>query len=171
MIERRELTRVPGDRRSYALDDVGKLRLEGLLMRTATATAGTESWHFARRGFWQRAVEATDASGQTVGVFEPRDIRRGGRLRWRDSDYTLRPHSSWRERYVLADGDHELALVEATGWWGWGAQRPVRLNVDDLAATDPGMLLFTAFVVRALADAVSTSAGTAATVTTTTSGG
>jgi hypothetical protein len=166
-----ELTRIPGDRRCYALDDVGTLRLEGLLMRTATATAGAETWRFARRGFWQRAIEASDAAGETVGAFAPRDIRRGGRLRWRKTDYTLRPHSSWRERYVLGHGNRELALVEASGWWGWGARRPVRMNVDDLAATDPGLLLFTAFVVRALADAASTNAGTAATVTTTTSSG
>lgn len=166
-----ELTRVPGDRRSYALDDVGMLRLEGLLMRTATDTAGAETWRFARRGFWQRAIEATDATGETVGVFAPRDIRRGGRLRWRKTNYTLRPHSSWRERYALGQCNRELALVEANGWWGWGARRPVRLHVDDLAAIDPGLLLFTAFVVRALADAASANASIAATVTTTTSSG
>lgn len=166
-----ELTRVPGDRRSYALDDVGTLRLEGLLMRTATAFAGAETWRFARCGFWQRAIEATDATGETVGVFAPRDIRRGGRLRWRKTEYTLRPHDVWRERYVLDHDNRQLALVEATGWWGWGARRPVRLNIDDLTAIDPGLLLFTAFVVRTLADAASTNASTAATVTTTTSSG
>jgi len=86
-----ELTRAAGDRRCYAFHDVGTLRLEGLLMRTATASAGAETWRFARRGFWQRAIEATDATGETVGTFAPRDIRRGGRLRWRKTDYNLRP--------------------------------------------------------------------------------
>jgi hypothetical protein len=162
-----ELTRVPGDRRLYALDGVGTLRLQGLLLRTATAAAGAQIWRFAREGFSQRAIEATDASGAVVGRFDPRDIRRGGHIRWRDRDYVLRPHGIWRQRYVLADGELELAVVEAKGWWGWGARRPVRMTLG-AAAIEPGLLLFTAFVVRALADASSANAGTASTVATTT---
>jgi hypothetical protein len=166
-----ELTRVPGDRRLYALGDVGTLRLEGLLMRAATGNAGRDSWRFARRGFWQRTIEASDPTGRVVGTFTPHDLRRGGHLRWHDIDYALRPHSNWRERYVLVDGERELALLKATGWWGWGTRTPVRLNVPDLRAVDPGLLLFTTFVVRSLANATDSNAATTATVTTTTSSG
>lgn len=165
-----ELVRVPGDRRRYALGDLGTLRLEGLLMRAATAFAGDKTWRFARRGFWQREIEATDA-GEIIGAFTPRDIRRGGRLRWHETDYVLRPHSSWRERYVLTHSSRDIALIEASGWWGWGARRPVRLNVDDLASVDPGLLLFTAFVVRSLADAANANASSGVTASTTASSG
>ena len=60
----------------------------------------------------------------------------------------LRPASKWRERYALADGDHELAVFDGKGW----GRRPVAVSVDDPGALDPGLLLFTAFVVRGLAE-------------------
>jgi hypothetical protein len=44
-----ELRRTAEDRRLYALEGVGTLRLEGLGGRMATAEAGTESWHITRR--------------------------------------------------------------------------------------------------------------------------
>ena len=44
-----ELKRTPGDRRLYALEDVGTLRLEGITSRKATAEAGADRWRFARR--------------------------------------------------------------------------------------------------------------------------
>ena len=47
-----ELKRVPRDRRLYALNGVGTLRLEGLLSRAATGEAGGRRWRFSRRGFW-----------------------------------------------------------------------------------------------------------------------
>jgi hypothetical protein len=162
-----ELTRVPGDRRVYAMGDVGTLRLEGLLMRTAIAAAGDATWRFARQGFSRRAIEASDSAGRTTGRFDPRDIRGGGHIRWGDGEYALRPHGLWRQRYVLADDTQELAVVEAKGWWGWGARRPVRLSLGS-AAVEPGLLLFTAYVVRALADAASTNAGAASTAASTT---
>jgi hypothetical protein len=58
-------------------------------------------------------VEATDGAGRTVGQFRARSVRRGGTLRWIDRELMLRPASRWRERYALADGDHELAVFEA----------------------------------------------------------
>jgi hypothetical protein len=153
-----ELTRVPGDRRLYALEGVGTLRLEGFASRSATAEARSESWRITRRGFWQRIIEATDDAGIVVGDFEPRGLRRGGTLRWADRDLMLRPASLWRERYALADGDHELALLDGRGW----GRRPVRITVEDLAALEPGLLLFTAFVVRGLAEDAASTAGAGA---------
>lgn len=93
-----ELTRMPHDRRLYALEDVGSLRLQGFASRSATAEAGSRQWRIARRGFWQRRIDATDQSGVAVGGFEPRSLRRGGTIRWGGREFTLRAASNWRER-------------------------------------------------------------------------
>jgi hypothetical protein len=157
-----ELTRTPNDRRLYSLEGVGRLRLEGLFSRTALAEAEGTSWRFARRGVWQRIIEATDQTGVVVGRYEPRGLRRGGTLSWVSSELAVRPASNWRERYVLADGERELALLDGKGW----GRRPVKVTVHD-EALDPGLLLFAAFVVRTLAQdagsaaAASSSAATA----------
>jgi len=154
-----ELTRTPNDRRLYVLEGVGTLRLEGFGSRTATAEAAGMSWRLARPQWWQRGIQATDQMGAEVGEFEPRTIRRGGALRWGNQELLLRPASAWRERYALADGDRELALLDGKGW----GRRPVKVSVDDLGAVDPGLLLFATFVVRGLAeDAGSAAAGAGA---------
>jgi hypothetical protein len=150
-----ELTRTPDDRRLYALEGVGTLRLEGFASRRATAEAGTRAWSIIRRGFWQREIQATDAAGTVIGEFEPRTLRRGGVVRWAGGELALRPASRWRERYALAEGDRELAVLDAKGW----GKRPVKVTVADAAAIEPGLLLFAAFVVRGLAEDASAAAG------------
>src|SRR6266516_1924971 len=77
-----ELKRTPGDRRLYVLEGVGTLRFSGFASRTATAEAGGSSWRIARRGFWQRVIQATDELGSAAGEFELRGLRRGGTVRW-----------------------------------------------------------------------------------------
>src|SRR6476660_8056313 len=84
-----ELIRMPGDRRRYALDDIGTIHLEGLFARSANAEAGSDHWQFVRSGFWQRVMQATDATGNVVGEFRPRDLRRGGTLEWAGRELTL----------------------------------------------------------------------------------
>jgi hypothetical protein len=153
-----ELTRAPNDRRIYALKGVGNLRLEGLFALTATARAESGSWRFARSGFWRRSIEATDAKGTVIGEFLPRGLRRGGTVRWAGRELALRPASSWRERYALAEGDRELALLDGKGW----GRRPVKVTVDDPRAVEPGLLLFAAFVVRVLAGDAQGAAGAGA---------
>jgi len=111
-----ELTRTSGDRRAYVLDGIGTLRLQGLASRGATIQAGGAIWRIARRGFWQRRIEALDAAGTAVGEFEPHGLRRGGTVRWAGRQFALRPASNWRERYALADGEHELAILDSKGW-------------------------------------------------------
>jgi hypothetical protein len=143
-----ELTRDRDDRKLYALAPVGTLRLRGWLGKAATAAAGGRSWEIARRGVFTPVVEATDAVGAPVGTFRGRGIKRGGALTWAGRAYALRPASMWRERYALADGDRELAVLDGKGW----GKRPVAVVVDDLAAVDPGLLLFAVFVVRGLAE-------------------
>jgi len=149
-----ELTRSAGDRRLYTLAGVGTVRVKGWASQRASAEARGRSWEMARRGLWRPVMEATDAAGTPVGRFSARGMRRGGTLRWIGRELTLRPASRWRERYALADGDHELAVIEGKGW----GRRPVKVTIDDLAAVDPGLLLFTAFVVRGLAEDASAAA-------------
>ena len=150
-----ELKRVPRDRRLYALNGVGTLRLEGLLSRAATGEAGGRRWRFSRRGFWGRAVEARDVEGATVGEFSPSGLRRGGGLRWGERGLALRPSSAWRERYALVDGDRELAVLDGKGW----GSRPVAIGVEDPTVVEAGLLLFAAFVVRGLAEDANAAAG------------
>ena len=151
------LTRSSGDRRRFELEGFGTLRLGGWASRWATAEAGERRWGLARRGLLRSRIEATDPAGAVVGTFEGRSLKRGGTLLWDGQEYVLRPDSRWTERYALADGERRVALLDGSGW----GKRPVRIDVDD-DAIDPGLLLFTAFVVRALAEDA-TAAATAAT--------
>lgn len=143
-----ELTRSAGERRLYVLEGLGTLHLEGLASRSATAEADRRSWRIARRRFWRPVIQATDGAGTVVGEFEPRTLRRGGTLSWAGRELLLRPASRWRERYALADGDRELALLDSKGW----GRRPVMISVDEIDAVEPGLLLFAAFVVRGLTE-------------------
>jgi hypothetical protein len=154
-----ELTRSPVDRRLYALEGLGTLRLEGVASRRATAEAAGRRWRFAGRGFLQRVIEATDEGGLLVGEFEPRTLHRGGTLRWDGRELGLRPASAWRERYALVEGDRELAAFDGKGW----GKRPVAVTLADDVAGEPGLVLFAAFVVRGLAEDASAVAATPAT--------
>jgi hypothetical protein len=161
-----ELTRTPGGRRRYTLEGVGALRLQGLFSRAAIADADGQSWRFTRRGLFSQASDATDATGASVGVFEPSGVvRRGGTVRWAGRELALRPASSWRERYALAAGDQELAQIDGKGW----GRRPVKITVDDVGAVEPGLLLFAAFIVRGLAEDAQTAASAATSSTAATS--
>ena len=154
-----ELTRSRDDRRLYELAGIGTLRLEGFMSRRGTAEAGTAAWSFERVGFWRTTIRALDAGGAIAGMFDPRTIARGGTLTWSGRELALRPASMWKDRYALADGDRELAVLDGRSW----GRRPVTVTVDDGRAVDPGLLLFAAYVVRSLAeDSASTAGGAAA---------
>jgi hypothetical protein len=157
-----ELARSPHDRRLYELHGVGSIRLGGLFSRGATATAtGGGSWSFDRPSLWRRTIEAYDAAGTVVGSFDPRAIRRGGVVMWRGRDFELRPASAWRERYALADGERELAVLDGKDW----GKRPVKVTIEDPHAIEPGLLLFSVFVVRRLAEDAAAAASSVASTT------
>lgn len=158
------LSRTPGDRHLYALEGVGTLRLEGAFSRRATAEAAGNRWRIARHGFW-RQLQATDAAGAVVGTFDRR-LRGGGTVRWGDRELTLRRASLWRERYALAEGDHEIALLDAKGW----GKRPVTITVEEHSALDPGLLLYAAFIAHTLAGDANAGAAATTTAVTTSSG-
>jgi hypothetical protein len=154
------LERAAGERRLYKVRGVGTISFDGLLSRAATAEAGEKRWRLARRGFWGRRVEASDTDGATIGTFEPHGLRRGGHMVWAERELRLQPASAWRERYALVDRDHELAIFDGKEW----GRKPVAISIDDPDALDPGLVLFTAFVVRGLA--ADASAGAAASIVT-----
>jgi hypothetical protein len=151
-----QLTRDPDDRRRYVLDGVGSLRLEGWSRRRATLDATGRSWQATPVGFWKRRVEATDAAGSPVAQFEPRSMRRGGVLRVGGRELQVSPASRWKERYALKDGERELAQLESKSW----GKQPVRVTVEDPSAIEPLLLLFTAFIVRRLAEDSAAAAST-----------
>jgi hypothetical protein len=162
-----ELTRTPHDRRLYSLGDVGTIRLEGLFSNDATARADNDTWRLTRRGLWQRVIHATDHVGAIVGEFRPRDIRRGGTLRWAGRELQLRPVSALRERYALHERGRDLAVLDGKSW----GKRPVKITLLDSDAVEPGLLLFATFVVHRLAaKADSSVAGTTAAVSASSSG-
>lgn len=153
------LTRTPGDRRHYTLEGVGTLRLGGVLSRSASAQADGRRWDIVASGVLRRVVRATDvATDAEVGVFRAWTLRRGGDLRWDGHELTLAAASVWRSRYALRDRGIDLVAVEGKGW----GRRPVRVEVTDPSSVDPGLLLFTCFVVRALTGDDSGGASTAA---------
>ena len=154
-----ELTRSQGDRRRYDLAGVGTLRLQGPFSRTADAeTDDGKKSRFKASGVFRLRTTATDARGAVVGEFEAHTLRRGGPLRWAERELVVQPASAWRERYALTEGARELALFDGKGW----GRRPVKVTVDDPAALDAGLLLFTAFVVRRLAEDAGSGAAAAA---------
>ena len=161
-----ELTRSPNDRRTYVLESVGTIRFAGWRSRGAEAEAAGRTWQFTRRGVFSPVTEASDAAGTVVGQYAGRAIKRGGELRWHDRSLALRPSSVWRQRYALVDGDRELALFDGKGW----GKRPVIVTIDDPAALDPALVLFTAFVVHRLAEDANTAAAGAATAATAAAG-
>jgi hypothetical protein len=166
-----ELKRMAEDRRLYALDGVGTVRLEGWRSPGATAETGSRSWHFTRHGFMRPAVEATDAFGGVAGRFAPTRRRRGrrrspgGKLSWNGREFALRPVGASRTRYALVDGDREVAIFDGKDW----GKEPVRVTAEDPSEVDPGLLLFSAFVANGLpanagnARAMAASGGTAET--------
>jgi hypothetical protein len=160
-----ELIRSAGDRRLYELAGIGTIRMPSLFARgPAIATAGRTSWRFERR-FWSRGATATDDGGAMCGEFEPRTLRRGGTLRWNDRELALRPASSFRERYALADGDREVALFDGKSW----GKRPVKVTLEE-DSLDPGLVLFAAWIVRGLAEDAGTAAAVASSTAATCSG-
>ena len=144
-----QLTRASGDRRLFELQGVGTLRMTGLLgCSSATAAAGERGWQLSWRGFLRPVVRATDVTGAVVGEYKVRRLlQRGGPLRWGERALELRPDGVSRGRRVLVDNDRELATVDASSRGASALTMTVR-EPDEI---DPGLLLFVAFLVRALA--------------------
>jgi hypothetical protein len=159
-----ELIRSAGDRRLYELAGIGTIRMPSLFARGPAIATGRTSWRFERR-FWSRGATATDDGGAMCGEFEPRTLRRGGTLRWNDRELALRPASSFRERYALADGDREVALFDGKSW----GKRPVKVTLEE-DSLDPGLVLFAAWIVRGLAEDAGTAAAVASSTAATGSG-
>jgi hypothetical protein len=150
-----ELTRTREDRKLYALDGVGTVRLQGWSANRATIESAGRTWRVERRGLFSPVTEALDADGGVVGEYHGKAFGRSGSVRWTGRDLTLRAASRWRSKYALADGERELAVFDGKGW----GKRPVSIVIDDPSAISGGLILFVAFVVRNLAENANTAAG------------
>ena len=133
--------------REYALKGVGRVCVTHWSSRAATVEARGLSWHITRCGVLQPVIQATDATGDVVGTFRGRALRRGGPLEWSHRELSLQPEERWPARYVLVNGDRKLATIEGPRW-DWEL---VDIVFDEQANVDPELLLFAAFVVGTLA--------------------
>jgi hypothetical protein len=157
-----ELTRSAEDHRLYVLPGVGELRTGRWPDRKVQATAGGQTYTFARRGRRGRVFAAVDAFGTEVGEQE---VVRLGELRsatgwpivWRTAAWELRFTGELAGSFALARPGAEqpdVALVQA-GLWG---RLPVQVSTDGTADLDPGLLLFAMFGVRLVTEAMNTMA-------------
>ena len=156
-----ELRRLPHERNTYQLGDVGTVRRSGFGWRSALGQAREQRWTFTASGVWKVRAQAIDHTGIVVGEYLPRVLRGGGTMRWYGRELALRPTSSWRQRYALNDHGRDIVTVDART----GGRRPVAMTVLDRERADPGLLLFTAVLAVWIAsEAASTAAaGVAAT--------
>ena len=150
------LTRSSGDKRRFELEGFGTLRLGGWASRWATAQAGARKWGLARRGILSPSSRPPSPTAPWSGSSRAARSSAAAGCAGRTHEYTLEPDSRWKEHYALVDGERRLAMLEGKGW----GKRPVRVEIADDERIDPGLLLFAAFVVRALAEDAS-AAGTA----------
>jgi hypothetical protein len=161
-----ELTRAPNDRHHYHLHGIGTIRRDGGMFSTSfIAESAGHSWRFTRRGILRQQLEATTSDGTVVGMFLPKTIRRGGLLDWDTRSLTLHPASLGRERYALREADRDVIFVEGKSW----GRRPVKLTLIQPGGIDPGLVLFTAYVVHRLAIDAASMAGSVAATTASTS--
>ena len=145
-----ELKRTDDDRRLYALESVGTLRLEGLGGRMATAEAGAESWHITRRGsgggpFRPRTRRTPWSASSSRAACAVGRASLGGR------ELELRPASCWRERRPRRRRAR-ACRVRGRGWAPPVGAWPTRVRWSWL-------VLFAAFVVRGLAEDAGAAAG------------
>jgi hypothetical protein len=63
------------------------------------------------------------------------------------------------ERYALSEGERDLVLIDGKSW----GRRPVKVTIPDSETIEPGLLLFTSFIVRQLAVNAANNASTGTT--------
>lgn len=155
------LRRDSKDRKRYAIDGVGEMRLGKWYQRGATiASESGGSWEL-KSGRWNQALTATDASGGVAATYEPRGaLKRGGEIALGagSETYELKPSSNWRNRYALWSGEDELAAVETKGWSG----KEVAVDVSNGVSPDALLLLMACYLVRRFGEDDAASAGGAA---------
>jgi hypothetical protein len=141
------LTRSANDRRLYAVKGVGTLRLTGLTGRAATVEAGGRNWQITHRGIWRPVVQAADAAGAVVGEFRGGSLERDRTLQWANRALALRRDRARSDRYILREDDHKLVIFDGKGL----SKRRVDIIVNEAIDIDPGLLLFSIFVIQTLA--------------------
>ena len=161
-IRQLELRRVPDERHAYFIDGIGRLRRDGGMFSSSfVGEAAGHSWRFAGRGLMQHTLEATDSNGAVIGRFVPNTIRRGGHLEWGARQLMLNPATRSRDGYVVREEDRDIIRIENRSW----GRRPLKLTLIGADPIEPGLVLFTAFVVHRLADNDASAAASVVAVT------
>ena len=141
------LTRSVEDRKRFDLEPWGWLRGKGWL--TEKSDAGTPTgtvWHFEPRGWTGGRAEALDAvSGQAVGDYRwTGSFRRRGTVTWGARSYELASEGWFGKRYELRAEDRTFVGLEVKGW----GRRPVTIEVDESLDAEPGLVLFSCWLVQ-----------------------
>ena len=145
------LTRASDDRKRYDLPGYGSLRRDGWLSRRSELRTDDGRVLTARqRGALQRAAEALDAAGSVLGDYrQQRVLNHGGELTWSGLPYEVSSQSALYTRYVLSRNHAPVVSVHVKAW---GGRTPAVVTVTDPHA-DPGLVLFTVWLVQTFAGA------------------
>jgi hypothetical protein len=148
------LTRSADDRRRYELAGLGSLRRPRLLSRDAEVTTRdgvVRTTHLSPTG---KYAQITDAHGGQVGEYaRTRWTDHSGTVTWRGLPYDLTVESHWRNRYLLSHHGSDVVRVACRGW----GKKPATLELLD-PRVDPGLVLFTTWLVQTFVEMNSSAA-------------
>ena len=156
------LTRSAEDRRRFELEGYGWLRSEGWLTHKAGAGATSGAgWRFEPQGWTGGRAEALDAtSGLPVGVYRRTgSFRQRGTVTWGARSYELTGVGWAGERFQLSSDGATLVELKVRGW----GKKRVALTIDESLDREPGLVLFTCWLVQLLVEQSSAAATSAAT--------
>ncbi len=156
------LTRSVEDRRRFELEGYGWLRSEGWLSHKAESGSTTGAgWRFEPTGWTGGRAEALDAmSGLPVGDYRRTgSFRQRGTVTWGARSYELTGVGWGGQRFQLTSGGTILVELKARSW---GRSR-VTLTIDESLDREPGLVLFTCWLVQLLLEQSSAAAAGAGT--------
>jgi len=150
------LTRASDDRKRYDLPGYGSLRRDRWFSRRCVLRTDDGRELTARtQGMLQRAAEAVDRSGSVVGDYRQRRlVNRGGDLAWSGLPYEVTSQSMLHTRDVVSRHQEPVVSVHVKAW---GGRTPAVVTVSDPRA-DPGLVLFTVWLVQTFAHSASSEA-------------
>ncbi len=134
------MVRSETDRKVYTLPGIGSLRRQAWYgVRTDASAVDGTSWTFAHTSWTGVASEATDRYGTVVGRYRGRGFfRREADVEWAGRTFQARRVGAFKVSIELREQDR---LVMTTWPGTWNAKMS-RVDVDDNARLEPGLVLF-----------------------------
>ena len=149
------LTRSADDRRRYELVGYGSIRRPRWLSRTVEIQTGDGVVRTTKQSPTGKFASLSEGAGSVVAEYErTRWTNHGGTVSWRGLPFDLAVESQWRRRYLLSRDDRELLRVTCRGW----GKTPAAVEVLD-NSLEPGLVLFTTWLVQTFVEMDSSSAG------------